>query len=88
MPAPCDIIIILSSGHHNCVIIGNPAGQKSTVTQCKGSSTCNKEDENFLLLKTWHNLCSELCFCIIMTAQQHNGVGKRWWTPGHMEISH
>jgi len=72
---PCHMImarIVAAASHHNCVFVGNPAGTKSTVTQIKGSST-------------WHNLCSELC--CTPAAKQHDGVGKRCWSPSHVRKS-
>ena len=61
--SPCHVIMKIAASHHNRVFVGNPAGMPSTVKQCKGSSTCNKEKgENLYTSKTWHNLGSELRF--------------------------
>ena len=87
--SPCHIIMKRSgaASHHNRVFFGNPASSPSTVTQCKGFSTCNKEKmKTWPILKTWHNLGSEFC-CIMEAAKQHDGVGKRWWNPSHMSTS-
>jgi len=61
---PCYVITIstISSGHHNRVAVGNPAGIISTVAQRKGFST-------------WQNLCI-VPRSTISSAEQHDGVGK------------
>ena len=82
--APCDIIVVTASSHHNCLSVWYSTCTIPNVFKLECSSTWGKLLKSFKI--TWHSLCSEMC-CNATAAKQDDGVGKRRRRPSRVIIS-